>query len=62
MAIDLRAPSGVNEQRCTNCSQLATSVINGNAYCDACAGQQILNNPELSEILGVLLANSLRQQ
>jgi hypothetical protein len=62
MAIDLRAPSGVNEQNCTLCSQLATSVINGNAYCDACAGQQILENPDLLAILGVLLAKSLRQQ
>jgi len=60
MTVDLHIPNGANEQVCANCTQPATSVINGIPQCDEHAGTRIIQ--EFPEILGKMLAKSLRRE
>jgi hypothetical protein len=59
MSVEVHYPLVKEEKTCGNCSQPATSVINGNPQCNACAGRRIID--EFPEILGDLLAQKLRQ-
>jgi hypothetical protein len=59
MAIDVHFPLGSGERSCANCTQAATLVIEGIPQCDLHAGERIRD--EFPEVLGALLAQSLRR-
>jgi hypothetical protein len=61
MSVDVHIPIGDNEQVCEDCAHPATSVIKGNPLCDECVGKRILGG-DFPEILGMLLAKSLRRE
>lgn len=58
MAVEVHYPIRTDERQCANCTQQATSVINGVPQSDEHAGRRIID--EFPEILGALLAQKLR--
>jgi hypothetical protein len=60
MSVDVHVPSNNNEKACQDCTHPATSVIKGNPLCDECVGKRIING-DFPEILGMLVAKSLRR-